>query len=30
VFATPRETVTDREFSDLLAELPRGYYDALL
>jgi uncharacterized protein (DUF2267 family) len=30
VFATLRETLTDREFSDLLSELPRGYYDALL
>jgi uncharacterized protein (DUF2267 family) len=30
VFATLRETLTDREFSGLLSELPRGYYDALL
>jgi uncharacterized protein (DUF2267 family) len=30
VFATLRETLTDKEFSDLLSELPRGYYDALL
>jgi hypothetical protein len=30
VFATLREALTDREFSDLLAELPRGYYEALL
>jgi uncharacterized protein (DUF2267 family) len=30
VFATLRETLTDKEFSGLLSELPRGYYDALL
>jgi uncharacterized protein (DUF2267 family) len=30
VFATLRETLTDKEFSDLLSELPRGYYEALL
>ena len=30
VFATLRETLTDKEFSDLLSELPRGYYDALI
>jgi uncharacterized protein (DUF2267 family) len=30
VFATLRETLADKEFSDLLSELPRGYYDALL
>jgi uncharacterized protein (DUF2267 family) len=30
VFAALRETLTDNEFSDLLAELPRGYYEALL
>jgi uncharacterized protein (DUF2267 family) len=30
VFATLRETLTDKDFSDLLAELPRGYYEALL
>jgi uncharacterized protein (DUF2267 family) len=30
VFATLRETLTDKEFSDLLAELPRGYQEALL
>jgi uncharacterized protein (DUF2267 family) len=30
VFATLRETLTDKQFSDLLSELPRGYYDALL
>jgi uncharacterized protein (DUF2267 family) len=29
VFATLRETLTDKEFSDLLAELPRGYSEAL-
>jgi uncharacterized protein (DUF2267 family) len=30
VFATLRETLTDKEFSDLLSELPRGYQEALL
>jgi uncharacterized protein (DUF2267 family) len=30
VFATLRETLSDKEFSDLLSELPRGYYEALL
>jgi uncharacterized protein (DUF2267 family) len=30
VFATLRETLTDKELSDLLSELPRGYYEALL
>jgi uncharacterized protein (DUF2267 family) len=30
VFATLRETLTDKEFSDLLSELPRGYSEALL
>jgi uncharacterized protein (DUF2267 family) len=30
VFTTLREAVPDREFSDVLAELPRGYYEALL
>jgi uncharacterized protein (DUF2267 family) len=30
VLATLRETVTDNEFSDLLAELPRGYSQALI
>jgi uncharacterized protein (DUF2267 family) len=30
VFAALRETLTDKEFSDLLSELPRGYYEALL
>jgi uncharacterized protein (DUF2267 family) len=30
VFTTLREALPDREFSDVLAELPRGYYEALL
>jgi uncharacterized protein (DUF2267 family) len=30
VFATLREAVPDKEWSDLLAELPRGYQEALL
>jgi hypothetical protein len=30
VFATLRETLTDKEFSDLLSELPRGCHDAPL
>ena len=30
VFATLRETLEDKEFSDLLSELPRGYHEALL
>jgi uncharacterized protein (DUF2267 family) len=30
VFATLRETLDDKEFSDLLSELPRGYQEALL
>jgi uncharacterized protein (DUF2267 family) len=30
VFTTLREAVPDKEFSDVLAELPRGYYEALL
>ena len=30
VFAALRDTLTDREFSDLLAELPKGYHEALL
>ena len=30
VFATLRETLTHKEFSDLLSELPRGYQEALL
>jgi uncharacterized protein (DUF2267 family) len=30
VFATLRETLTDKELSDLLSELPRGYQQALL
>ena len=30
VFATLRETLSDKEFSDLLSELPRGYQEALL
>ena len=30
VFATLREGVPDKEFSDLLRELPRAYSEALL
>ena len=30
VFAALRDTLTDRELSELLAELPRGYREALL
>jgi uncharacterized protein (DUF2267 family) len=30
VFATLRETLSDKELSDLLSELPRGYHEALL
>jgi uncharacterized protein (DUF2267 family) len=30
VFAALRDTVTEKEFSDMLAELPRGYREALL
>ncbi|MCW3019013.1 MAG: hypothetical protein JWN10_1321 [Solirubrobacterales bacterium] len=30
VFAALRETLTDKELSDVLSELPRGYYEALL
>jgi uncharacterized protein (DUF2267 family) len=30
VFATLREVVPDKEFSDLLRELPRAYSEALL
>jgi uncharacterized protein (DUF2267 family) len=30
VFAALRETLTDKEFSDVLAELPRAYHEALL
>jgi uncharacterized protein (DUF2267 family) len=30
VFAALRDTLTDREFSDLLAELPKSYHEALL
>jgi uncharacterized protein (DUF2267 family) len=30
VFATLREAVSDKEVSDLVAELPRGYHEALL
>jgi uncharacterized protein (DUF2267 family) len=30
VMQTLRETIPDKEFSDILHELPRGYYEALL
>jgi hypothetical protein len=30
VFATLREAVPDKEWSDLLAQLPRGYQEAML
>jgi uncharacterized protein (DUF2267 family) len=30
VFATLRETLTDKEFSDLMAELPQGYAETLV
>jgi uncharacterized protein (DUF2267 family) len=30
VFAALRDTVTEKEFSDILSELPRGYREALL
>jgi uncharacterized protein (DUF2267 family) len=30
VFRTLRDALPDKEFSDLLSELPRGYYEALL
>jgi uncharacterized protein (DUF2267 family) len=30
VFATLRETLSDKQFSDLMSELPRGYREALL
>ncbi|MCW3067652.1 MAG: hypothetical protein JWL67_277 [Solirubrobacterales bacterium] len=30
VFAALRDTITDKEFSDLLSELPRGYRETLL
>ena len=30
VFATLREVIPDKEFSDLLRQLPRAYYEALL
>jgi hypothetical protein len=30
VFAALRQSLPDKEYSDLLAELPRGYQEALL